>query len=156
MRKERSPEEKAEYRRLLGNYIGVNAALAAFAAVFLLLAYTEVIKAGACPCVRLFHFYCPACGGTRATMALAEGRLLDSLRYNPSILVGVAATLYLELFYGLALVTKNLRFAHAARTEVILLFPITLCLVFFVRNGLLLAGRDTLGDVSALLQALTP
>lgn len=151
MRKEFSPEERAEYRRLLVNYIGVNAALVSFAALFLFLAYRGVISAGGCPCVRLFHFYCPACGGTRATMALIEGRLLASLRYNPAIFVGALVTAYLEVSYGLALLTGNLRLARATRTELILLFPIALCLVFFVRNGLLLAGKDTLGDVHALI-----
>lgn len=151
MKRSLSDAEHTEYRRLLGNFIGINAALVALTALFLFLAFGGVIKAGACPCVRFFHFYCPACGGTRAVMSLVRGDLLASLRYNPAVLTGALVALYLEAVYALALITKNLRFARTARTEAIFLFPIALCLVFFIRNGLLLAGKDTLGDVTALL-----
>lgn len=147
MRRQPTPEAQAEYRRLLSNFIGVNAALLAFTALFLFLAHRGVIHAGGCLTVRLFRFYCPACGGTRATVALFRGRLLASLRYNPAILVGAAVAAYLEVSYGLALLTGDLRIAQKTKTKVILLFPITLALVFLLRNGLLLCGIDTLGDI---------
>ena len=144
--KSREPKT-AEYRRLLVNYAIVNAALLAFTALFVTLALTGVIHAGGCLCVRLFRIYCPACGGTRATLALLRGELLRSLAYNPAILVGAAVGLYLEVAYGLALVTGDMRHAQRARVGLILLFPLTLALVFLVRNGLLLLGIDTLGDI---------
>ena len=151
MKKNRFPEEKAELRRLLYNFICVNAALLAVVALFLVLAFSGVIRAGACPCIRLFHIYCPACGGTRAIMALVKGQLLASLRYNPAIFVGFLVGLYFETVYLLTLLTGNLRLTRLARAELFLLFPLALITVFLVRNGLLLAGRDTLGDIHALL-----
>lgn len=147
MKKERTAEERAAHRRLLGNYIGVNAGLLLVLFTFALLAFTEVIHPGGCLCVRLFHFYCPACGGTRATMALLRGDVLASLRYHPAILVGALTTAYLEISYGLSVVTGDMRFAKSTRTQLILLFPLALGLVFLLRNGLLLFGIDTLGDV---------
>jgi hypothetical protein len=144
--KKRNPKN-GEHRRLFLNYIGVNAALLAFTAIFVTLALTGVIRAGGCLCVRLFHLYCPACGGTRATLALLRGELLHSLAYNPAIFVGAAVGLYLEVAYGLALVTGDMRHAQRARVGLILLFPLTLALVFLIRNGLLLLGIDTLGDI---------
>lgn len=144
--KNRKPRSR-EYRRLLRNYIGVNAALLLLFALFLALALTGVIRPGGCLAVRLFRFYCPACGGTRATLALLRGELLPSLSYNPAIFVGAVVGLYLEIAYGLALVTGNLRHAERAKTGLILLFPLALALVFLVRNGLLLLGIDTLGDI---------
>jgi len=48
---------------------------------------------------------CPGCGGTRALRALTELRLLDSLKYNPSVLsvcifsVWCYAQLFLNTFF---------------------------------------------------------
>ena len=51
------------------------------------------------PC--LFHLvtglYCPGCGGTRAVKYLLNGRLLESLFYNPVVLYG-AVVLGAEAF----------------------------------------------------------
>ena len=147
MKEDCSPEEKTEYRRLLYNYIGVNVGLLLFVALFLTLALTGVIHPGGCPSVRFLRFYCPACGGTRATLSLLRGQLFRSLAYNPAVFVGAVVGLYLESAYTLALVTGNLRHAERAKTGLILLFPLTLALVFVIRNGLLLLGIDTLGDI---------
>lgn len=146
MMKDRKPKSE-EYRRLLYNYVGVNAALLLLFALFLALALTGVIHPGGCLTVRLFGFYCPACGGTRATLSLLRGELLRSLAYNPAVFVGAVVGLYLEVAYGLTLITGNLRHAERAKTGLILLFPLALALVFLLRNGLLLLGIDTLGDV---------
>lgn len=35
-----------------------------------------------------WHIYCPACGGTRAMIALAKGRIFAALLYNPAVPVG--------------------------------------------------------------------
>jgi len=43
------------------------------------------------PCffVALLGLYCPGCGGTRAFMALMQGKVLLSLWYHPVVLYGV-------------------------------------------------------------------
>lgn len=40
------------------------------------------------PCLfwALFGIYCPGCGGTRAVLALMQGRFLESLWYHPLVL----------------------------------------------------------------------
>lgn len=43
-----------------------------------------------------WHLYCPGCGGTRAVIALAHGRLLQSFYYHPVVPVTAAlATVYM-------------------------------------------------------------
>ena len=38
-----------------------------------------------CWIYRTWHLYCPGCGGTRALIALAKGRLLQALWYHPIV-----------------------------------------------------------------------
>jgi len=49
----------------------------------------------ACWFASRWHIYCPACGGTRALIALSRGRLISSLVYHPAVLyVFGSAALY--------------------------------------------------------------
>ncbi len=45
-------------------------------------------------------FMCPACGNTRSVIALLNGNILESLRYNavPTVIVILLIIAYLELF----------------------------------------------------------
>lgn len=36
-----------------------------------------------------WHLYCPGCGGTRAVIALAHGRILQSFYYHPAVPITV-------------------------------------------------------------------
>jgi hypothetical protein len=50
----------------------------------------------ACPFYTRFHLYCPACGGTRALLALKGGHVLQALAYNPAVpFVILSAAAYL-------------------------------------------------------------
>jgi len=44
-----------------------------------------------CWVYRLWHVYCPGCGGTRAVIALLRGQLLRSLYYHPAVLFTVGS-----------------------------------------------------------------
>lgn len=51
-----------------------------------------------CPLLDLTGIPCPACGGTRAIAALAQGAWLDALSWNPGVaLAGSVALLWLPL-----------------------------------------------------------
>jgi hypothetical protein len=41
-----------------------------------------------CPFRTLTGIPCPTCGGTRASLALLDGRLIDALRLNPLVTAG--------------------------------------------------------------------
>lgn len=52
-----------------------------------------VLPAPAFPACWLFtrwHVYCPACGGTRAVMALAHGQIGQAFYWNPAVPTGAA------------------------------------------------------------------
>ena len=93
------------------------------------------------------HLYCPACGGTRALEALLKFNFLESIRYNPLVLIFFLMFLY---FY-----TKSwIRLKRGE--ERLLIIPksfwtvcLVLAIVFFVtRNFLLIAfGYDPTGDL---------
>lgn len=38
-----------------------------------------------------WHIYCPACGGTRAMIALIHGHIFESLYWNPAVLIGAVS-----------------------------------------------------------------
>ena len=69
------------------------AALAA--AVVLSLGASVAMKTGLtypCPFKFLFQIPCPTCGATRAFAALASFDVMDSLRFNPFVLLGSIIT----------------------------------------------------------------
>ena len=52
-----------------------------------------------CPIKKIFHVYCPGCGGSRALAALLHLQVRQSLYYNPSILLLVfCAALFADAF----------------------------------------------------------
>ena len=52
-----------------------------------------------CPVFEYLHFYCPACGATRAVLALLRFDILSSLYYNPFVL-------YLLIFSSIYLINE--------------------------------------------------
>lgn len=62
-----------------------------------------------CPFHRLTGLYCPGCGNTRGVLALMDGDLLLSLRYNisPLLILTLLALLYAE--WGFRLFAKPKR-----------------------------------------------
>ena len=68
-----------------------------------------------CPFRTLTGIYCPGCGSTRSLTCLIHGKFLQSLRYNPlvviflPILIGGAAVYFYEQYTG-RLVNRRFRF----------------------------------------------
>lgn len=47
----------------------------------------QELFAGECYFRTHFHIYCPGCGGSRAAIALLQGDIIQSLKYNPITLL---------------------------------------------------------------------
>ena len=114
---------------------------------FAYFAATGAFQNAVCLSVRLFRLYCPACGGTRALLALLKGDILASIGYNPAILTGVLCGGYLCVCYLLAILTGNMKFAKAAKPRILLLFPLVMVLQCIIRNLCLFLGMDFLGMI---------
>lgn len=93
--------------------------------------------------------YCPGCGGTRALIALLEGDLIQSFRYNPLTFLVLMDVFLMTLFSIIERATKRKHLFVRLR----LIYNIGLLLfigVYFIfRNYLwVVQGIDLLGDMS--------
>lgn len=86
---------------------------------------------------QLTGFYCPGCGGTRAILALARGRIFSSFYYHP-------LPLYFIALYGnfavRHLFPKHLKPAKF-RTVYVIILVVLLLGNWILRNVLLIAGH---------------
>lgn len=48
-----------------------------------------MLRVAPCMIHRMTGYYCPGCGGTRATYALLQGKIITSLYYHPIVVYGV-------------------------------------------------------------------
>ena len=102
---------------------------------------------GGCGIREKYQLYCPACGGTRSIEALLELRIIDSIYYNPIVLLLLVDIL---LMAGTSLYEKMSK--TPGRFVLLRLFSNVITLVVWLgyaalRNYMLLVhGVDLLGD----------
>lgn len=91
-----------------------------------------------CPFRKYLHFYCPGCGGTRATKALLHFHFIKSFCYHP---LPIYCCVVVIIFYTtrfLAIITKgkiNICHFHLNYIWISLFF---LCLNFIIKNVLII------------------
>ena len=103
--------------------------------IFVLNAYRIFMRKYSYPCVfrTLLGIYCPGCGGTHSVYALAHGHLLLSLRYNPIVLLAVAAYLAVWAENTAVLFGKRVKLFPGSRAFYLILSGI-LILFYIARN----------------------
>lgn len=136
---------------LLRDFLIIN--IACGIAAFMMLAVMvlqriHIIPSIPCGLVYLFHIYCPGCGGTRALFSMLHGHFLESLYYNPAVLLGAVLILYYEVAVIVTLVKNNGKIYYHKKPTLVYIY---LTIVFgyaIVRDVLLLVpGIDMLGDI---------
>jgi hypothetical protein len=75
-------------------WVGLASIPVAFAVAVLFGKETLFMLGPACTFEAATGIVCPTCGSTRALAALAEGRILDALRYNPAVALVLGAALW--------------------------------------------------------------
>ncbi len=90
--------------------------------------------------------YCPGCGGTRAVGFLLSFDFVNSFLSYPPLFVGIFLIFYMDILYTVSLKKNTLEILKNHKYYEFILIPVSMILLFAVRNILLLNGIDTLGD----------
>ena len=107
----------------------------------------KFIKNTGCFVRNQFHIYCPGCGGTRAVEALFNLQPVQSLYYNPAVILMILVALCIQSIKIIE-VRRGERI-YKARIIVYCLFLASWFVYFMLRNILLVYfGIDMLGDFS--------
>jgi hypothetical protein len=95
----------------------------------------------------LLHIYCPFCGGTRAMVALSQGKIWQSLCYNPLSAYLAAGFIVFDIIAAIRIKRNHPTPLSIPRLYWIVGIVIAV-LVFLVRNVALIGfGLDNLGDL---------
>ena len=97
---------------------------------------------------RLLHIYCPLCGGTRAMVALCQGKLLLSLAYHPVSAYLAAGFIVFDVIAAVR-IKKNHPTPLSIPKWYWIVGIVIAALVFIIRNVALIGfGWDNLGDLA--------
>ena len=103
---------------------------------------------GECLLLKIFHIYCPGCGGTRSLRALLRFDIVSSFRLNAILPLGVALYIYYNLRYIIALIKKDETYFDKETYRLIKYYAFFVLAYFIVRNILLLAFKiDLIGEI---------
>lgn len=96
-----------------------------------------------------YQLYCPGCGGTRAAIALLQGDILESLRYNPITLLLIIDVVLMTIIDLVKKLSNGKYVFSRIRLIYNVAFLIFIVIYSVLRNYLLVAyGIDWVGDFS--------
>lgn len=143
-------EKTLNYKILKKDFIFVNVLIGIalfWTFVFMVLQKIDLIPDMTCVLHDVMHIYCPGCGGTRAVFALLKGHFLDSLYYNPAVLLGAILILHYEVGVFVTLLKKNGKRYYCSNLALVVLYVVIIAIFTIVRNYLLIrCGYDMLQD----------
>ncbi len=99
-----------------------------------------------CKFLDLTHLYCTGCGGTRAFNALIHFKFLDSLRYNPIVLIGAISFVIYEITMIVYLI-KGIKRPFLLKPWMVWTFLTFWFSYAIIRDILLVCGIDMLANI---------
>lgn len=109
--------------------------------------FIQELFTGECYFRTHFHLYCPGCGGSRAAIALLQGNITESLRYNPITLLFLLDIILITLIVIVNHISGEKYTFSKLRLLYNVGFLVFIVFYFLLRNYLwLVHGIDLLGD----------
>ena len=126
-----------------------NAALLIIPLLFLIIMalYNQNTSEPFCAFQRVFHLYCPGCGGTRAVRALLKFDLVGAFIYYPPLILSLPILGYLEYLLVRGVILSDPQEIRRFNPALRIIFAVFILVNFVLRNILLLNGIDLLGDI---------
>ena len=125
--------------------------LAVVAAVLVYLLFMSIYDAESaepiCNFQRVFHIYCPGCGGSRSLRALVRLDLVSSFIFFAPLPLSLPILGYAEYLLVRGCLLGEPREILRFKPWVLIIPAVLIVLNFLVRNALLLNGIDVLGDI---------
>ena len=115
--------------------------------LFVMHIYDSVASEPFCSFQKTFHLYCPGCGGSRALRYLLTLRLPSAAIAYPPIFVGVGVILYAEVLLVRGVILSDPLYIKRFKLPALIAPAAAAIIFFFIRNALLFAGIDFLGDI---------
>ena len=142
-------DNPVDYTTLKRDFIAVNVTSGAATGIMLLVMILQrqhIVPGLPCGVHDIFRIYCPGCGGTRALFELLKGNLLQSLIYNPAILLGAILIAYYEIGVMITLIKKKGK-RYYKKNGLVYGYLIILAVFAIARDYLLVGmGIDVIGD----------
>ena len=109
----------------------------------------QELFAGECSFRTTFNIYCPGCGGSRAAIALLQGDIIQSLKYNPITLLFLLNVMLTTIIDIVKYASKGKYVFSKLKLISNVVFLAFLVGYFLLRNYFwLVHGIDWLGDFS--------
>lgn len=115
--------------------------------LFLMAVYDQYTSGPICSFQRVFHLYCPGCGGTRAVRALLRFDLVGAFICYPPLPLSLPILGYIEYLLVRGAVMSDARQITRFKAPLLIIPAAVILINFAVRNILLLNGIDLLGDI---------
>ena len=88
-----------------------------------------------CPIYKYLGFYCPACGSTRAVISLCEYHIIQSIKYNPTIIYTfILATVYLLIETFNKLLNKEIH----VKWKIFIYVDLIICFINWILQNIIL------------------
>ncbi len=140
--------KKARFYTILSHAIGIGVTPLFILAAKLTRSW-GLFRVGDCLYRRLFHLYCPGCGGTRAVLSLVQFDIRQAFIYSPPLFAAIFTILWCDFWLLLAFIKKDEKYLKFVNRYVAIGLIVFSVLFSVLRSVLAYTvGYDPLGDLT--------